>query len=66
MTVFLPTLLAFFSLNGLREGRCTIHQVHSDIILQDLCKDDRLSEEDSWEERSIDQYLQQKEQNWEQ
>ena len=39
-----------------REAHDTSHQVHSDIILQDLCKDDKPFVGDSWEECSVGQY----------
>ena len=46
-----------------REGHCTSHQVHSDIVLWGLGKDAKLSWEDSWVEHNTGQYLQWKEQN---
>ena len=51
------------SSNRNREGCCTSHQVHSDIILQNLHKDDTLSKGDSWEAHNTGWYSQQEEQS---
>ena len=51
--------------NWNREACDTSYQVHIDIILQDLCKDDKPSIGDSWEEHSIGWYSWQKGRNQE-
>ena len=51
--------------NWHREACDTSHQVHSNIVLQDLCKDDRPSVGDSWGECNIGWYSRGKERNWE-